>query len=339
MQRKTIECDTAVLLVGGKGSRLYPLTKTRPKPLVHFLCKPIVQYQIEQLSQAGIKKLILCLNYFSEQFVEKAEEWEKQYGIKIIFSKEDITLDTAGPIGLAKKYITGDAFLCLNTDIYSQIDFKQLITCYNTINEKEKCNVLVLTKEVEDPTKYGLIKHSNKKVIYFLEKPKTKEEFEGCNTCTINAGIYIISSRILDLFEPKQLSMEKEIFPVVAKSGSMFIYEYNGIWGDIGVPKEYLKTQKIALEAQGNESNVFVGKNVKIGKNVFLENCTVMDNCVLMDECVVKNTILGLNCVVEEKVVLENEETLVVADFTRVSTHFLKEYFSPNLLCQKKKIK
>ena len=82
--------NTAVILVGGKGTRLYPLTKTRPKPLIPFLNKPIIEYQIDLLVEAGIQRIILALNYFSDQIKHKALEWKANYNIEIIFEGERI---------------------------------------------------------------------------------------------------------------------------------------------------------------------------------------------------------------------------------------------------------
>lgn len=311
--------DTAVLLVGGRGSRLYPLTATRPKPLIPFLNKPIVEYQIGALVRAGIKRIVFALNYFSEQFVAKAKEWEVEFGIEIIFSKENEVLGTGGPLKLAEKVITGDSFMCLNTDIYSNVDIKEMVKKFIEINATKTCNALIMTTNVKDPSKYGLITHENGKVEAFLEKPEKKENVEDYVSNTINAGIYVLSKKVFELIQLKETSLEREIFPGLALDNEMFIYEYDGIWGDIGVPSEYLKTQNKALKAGKASENVCVAKTTKIGSNVVLENCTIMENCVIEDDCVIKNALIGRECVVKKGMVIDKEEVIVIYDKTEVA--------------------
>ncbi|ORD95000.1 GMPPB [Enterospora canceri] len=308
-----MEVNTAVLLVGGKGSRLYPLTATRPKPLVPFLNKPIIEYQIEILVKTGIKKIILALNYFSEQIKAKALLWEQKYGIEVIYSKEGVPLGTAGPLKLAERHISGDGFIVFNTDIYAFVELDKMIGRFVELNETGKCVALIMTTDIDDPTRFGLIKTDGDRVVEFIEKP---DKYTG-NINTINAGMYVFSREILNKIHLRETSIEKEIFPEIAEAGHMRIFNLDGIWCDIGVPREYLNGQKMALELSGDSGrNVVLGQGVEVADGVELENCVLLDNVVVEKGCVIKNALIGKGCVIKANTIINDEETLVLKDNT-----------------------
>ena len=306
-----MEINTAVLLVGGKGSRLYPLTKTRPKPLIKFLGKSIIEYQLEMLSKVGVKRIILALNYFSDQIQAKVSEWENKYGFKIIFSKEEIVLGTAGPLKLAERYIEGDSFLVFNSDIYTDVDLKAMIDKFTNAN----CEAMLLAAIVKDPSKFGLISTERDTVIEFIEKPKEyKNDQEHC----INGGMYIFKREILNYVELREMSIEKEVFPIIVKNKQMKIYRHKGIWADIGTPAEYLRGQKEVLEKE-KRSNVFIGENVKMGKNVKLDNCVIFDDCTLENNCKINNAMIGNGCIIKEESKINGNDYSIIGDKTEIS--------------------
>lgn len=318
-----MKINTAILLVGGRGSRLYPLTKTAPKPLIPFLNKPIMEYQVESLVSAGIKRIILALNYFSEQIKSKASEWEKKYNIEVIYSKEDEPLGTAGPIRLAEEFITGEGFLVLNADIYAVVDFKGMIKkfqeCNSTNIQQNRTSALIMTTSVDDPTKYGLIERNGDLVHAFIEKPKIVLDNMNC----INAGIYVLHKNVISHIGKGEVSIEKEVFPLIVSMGEMRVYQHEGIWCDIGVPKEYLNGQKKVLSGSSDE-NVSLGHNLKIGKGVTLENCAIFDDCVIGENCVIKNAIIGKGCTVADGVVINKKETSVFGDNTEITENLVE---------------
>ena len=307
--------NTAVILVGGKGTRLYPLTKTRPKPLIPFLNKPIIEYQIDLLVEAGIQRIILALNYFSDQIKHKALEWKANYNIEIIYSHELEPLGTAGPLKLAEKYINGNAFIVMNADIYTSINLTSMITEFKT---KKNYDAILLGVEVDNPDKYGLIEIKNGTVTNFIEKPS----YTNGPTNIINGGIYIFNRNILNFIELKYVSIEKEIFPQLVQNRKMTIFHFNGIWCDIGVPNEYLKGQKKAL-GNTNTSNVILGKNIKMGTNIKLKNCTIFNNTIIEDNCIIENAIIGFNCIIKQNTVINDKNIItVLGDYTLYSNYF-----------------
>lgn len=283
----------AVLLVGGWGTRLRPLTYTVPKPLVTFCNKPILKYQVEKLVKAGITEIILALNYHSEKIIGEVQKYEKEFGIKIIYSKEDEPLGTAGPLALVKDHLQDTSFFVLNSDIFSNADLKDMKDEY----EKRDCSGMLLVFGVENPTKYGLIKLDGKRITSFLEKPKN---VEGTGPWLINAGVYILNSDVLDIIELRNTSIEHEVFPRLADDGNLYAFEFNGYWMDIGQPRDYLEGQRLAVKAMEKseagidiKNNVVIGKDVTIGKNVTLKNCTLLDNTVIEDNVTVEDSIIG----------------------------------------------
>lgn len=283
----------AVILVGGFGTRLRPLTYTVPKPLVSFCNKPILKYQIEKLVEVGVKEVILALNYHSEKIKAEVEKYKDEFGIEIIYSKEDEPLGTAGPLSLVKDKLKNTSFFVMNADICCNANLAQMKEEYMNSD----CAGSILTYAVEDPLKYGLLKLEGKRITSFLEKPKS---VEGKGPWLINAGMYILSGEVLDMVEPREMSIETEIFPKLAEKGRLDSFVFEGYWMDIGQPMDYIKGQSLEIanmstvvEGVDKENNVVVGKNVKIGNNVHLKNCSIFDHAVIEDGVTVENSIIG----------------------------------------------
>jgi mannose-1-phosphate guanylyltransferase len=337
----------ALILVGGLGSRLYPLTLTVPKPLVPFCNKPILKYQIEKLVNANVTEIILAVNYFSELIIEQCREYEREYNIRIIYSKEDQPLGTGGPLALAREYLKDTSFFVLNSDICCNADLSKMKERFM----KSEGLGTIMTYMVDDPTKYGLIKVNEGKIESFEEKPKVKA---GSGPWIINAGMYIFTSEILNYIELKEVSIERDIFPKLALAGLLNEYSLEGYWIDIGQSKDYIEGQQMELSYMSystekhhktvhssNEKlgeclkknsfmlpsnrirpldfeqfdcpgfyvneNVVLGKNITLGKNVFLRNCTIFDNCIIEDNCRIENSIIGWDCVIGKNSILKND--------------------------------
>lgn len=287
------QVDKAVILVGGWGTRLRPLTYTVPKPLVSFCNKPILKYQIEKLVEIGIKQVILALNYYSELIIEEVSKYEIEFGIEIIYSKEDEPLGTAGPLTLVKDKLKNSSFFLLNADICCNAKLGEMKDAFM----KSDCIGSILTYHVEDPSRYGLIHANGNKILSFLEKPTS---LIGEGPWLINAGMYILSNEVFNYIEPREMSIEKEVFPIMADQGKLDSFLFEGYWMDIGQPKDYIAGQKLTLDdmdesAEGMDmmNNVVVGKNVKIGDNCKLKNCSIFDNSIVEDGVTIENSIIG----------------------------------------------
>jgi mannose-1-phosphate guanylyltransferase len=319
----------AVILVGGYGTRLRPLTLTRPKPLVEFCNKPTLLHQVEALAEAGVNHVILAVSYLSDVLEAEMRAEEQRLGITITMSQETEPLGTAGPLALAKKLLeeTDEPFFVLNADITCEYPFKKMIEFHKSHGKE---GTLIVTK-VDEPSKYGVIIYDEKdgKIERFVEKP---QEFVSNK---INAGMYMFSPAILKRIKPVPTSIEKEVFPFMANEGQLYCLELPGYWMDIGQPKDFITGTCLHLNAlrkaspeklyqgPGVRGNVLVhpsakvpedvqlGPNVVIGADVVLEKGCSLSKCVVMRGSVIRshswisNSIIGWRSVVGKWVRME----------------------------------
>ncbi|KAG9189003.1 mannose-1-phosphate guanylyltransferase [Alternaria panax] len=328
----------AIILVGGFGTRLRPLTLTYPKPLVEFANKPMIQHQIEALADAGVTDVVLAVNYRPEIMAEALKTYEKQYGVTITFSVETEPLGTAGPLKLAENVLGKDdsPFFVLNADVTCDYPFKQLAAFHKQHGDE---GTIVVTK-VEEPSKYGVVVHKPghaSKIDRFVEKPV---EFVGNR---INAGIYIMNTSVLKRIELRPTSIEQETFPAIVKDGLLHSFDLEGFWMDVGQPKDFLsgtclylsslarKNSKLLTPASepyvygGNvliDASAKIGKNCRIGPNVTigpdvvigdsvrLQRCVLLKNSRVKDHAWVKSSIVGWNSTVGKWARLENVTVL-----------------------------
>ena len=207
----------ALILVGGFGTRLRPLTLTVPKPLVDFCNLPILCHQIQALAGAGITEVILAINYQPEVMMKELANLEKEYNIKITCSLEDVPLGTAGPIRLAKELILKDnpsgLLFVFNSDVICHYPLDKMVE----FHESHGGEGTIMVTEVEDPTKYGVVvADANNKIERFVEKPSVFISNK------INAGLYLFNISVIDRIENRPTSIEREIFPKMSDEGKIF---------------------------------------------------------------------------------------------------------------------
>ena len=201
----------ALILVGGFGTRLRPLTLTVPKPLVDFVDKPILCHQIEALAKAGVNEVILAVSYKPDEMKDALKAYEEQYGLKITISIEDEPMGTAGPLRLAKEHIVTDnpSGLCFvfNSDVSCDYPLEKMIEFHKSHGKEGT----ILVTEVEDPSKYGVVvAEEDGRINSFVEKPTLYVSNK------INAGLYLFNISMIDRIPLKPTSIEREIFPKMA---------------------------------------------------------------------------------------------------------------------------
>ena len=232
----------ALLLVGGFGTRLRPLTFSKAKPLVEFINKPIIVHQIEALKEVGVKEVVLAINYQPEKMLNFIKELEQKYEIKITCSRETEPLGTGGPIGLAKQILlegAGEEIFVFNSDVTCRFPLKDMLK----FHQKHKKEGTIAITKVKDPSKFGVILYDeNLNIKDFVEKP---QNFVGDD---INAGLYIFNKKFLERVEAKPTSIERDIFPQMAKEGELYAFKLEGFWADVGQPKDYLQGTNLFLE-------------------------------------------------------------------------------------------
>ncbi|XP_060525918.1 mannose-1-phosphate guanyltransferase beta [Cylas formicarius] len=318
----------ALILVGGYGTRLRPLTLTCPKPLVEFANKPILLHQIEALVAAGVTEVILAVSYRAEQMEKIITSEAKKLGIEVVFSHETEPLGTAGPIALAAQHLkeSNSPFFVLNSDIICDFPFKELLDFHNSHGKE---GTIVVTK-VEEPSKYGVVVYERDGCIKnFVEKP---QEFISNK---INAGIYILNPAILKRIEVRPTSIEKEVFPGMAFDKQLFAFELQGFWMDIGQPKDFLTGTCLYLKhLRSTESkklsegpailgnvlidpsakigvNCRIGPNVVIGARVVIEDgvcikrSTILHDTIIHSNSWLENCIIGWKCSIGQWVRME----------------------------------
>lgn len=201
----------ALILVGGFGTRLRPLTLTVPKPLVDFCNLPILCHQIQALAGAGVTEVILAINYQPEVMMKELANLEKQYNVKITCSLESEPMGTAGPIRLAKDIILQDntdgLLFVFNSDVICHYPLDKMVAFHKSHGGQGT----IMVTEVDDPTKYGVVvADENQMIQRFVEKPTVFISNK------INAGLYLFNVDMIDRIENRPTSIEREIFPKMA---------------------------------------------------------------------------------------------------------------------------
>ena len=216
----------ALILAGGRGKRLRPLTDKIPKSLIPINKKPLIQYTIKYLKKFGINEIIICSGYKSKQ-IQNFLKKKKNFGCKIEYSVEKNPLGTAGAIRNAIKNLSDESFLVINGDIITNIDLKKILKKPNTIAANEL------------KTKFGTMEIKNNKILKFNEKTDVQNVW-------MNPGLYHLSTDILKIL-PRKGSLEAEIFPKLAKKNSLHTVKFkNVLWHSIDSFKDIeLSSQEI----------------------------------------------------------------------------------------------
>jgi mannose-1-phosphate guanylyltransferase len=331
-----------LVLAGGFGTRLRPLSCSRPKALFPIANKPLIDYTLESLSDTGVETVILAVYYMAESLVRYLGP--TKYNLGILYSREQRPLGTGGPIKKAKDMLNGENFMVMNGDLLTDFDYKRLL---NYHEEKGGIATVALT-QVEDPTKYGSVELDwEGRIIRFVEKP----EFGKAPSNLINAGIYIFEPEIFDYIpDGVKVRIETDVFPKLAEEQQLYGFESHGFWMDIGEPIDYLNANAAVLARQkrvvkpesikidvsaviygpcnfgeniviGADSrigpNVSIADDVSIGKGCRIENSIIFAGSVIEDYSSVKSAILGENTLLERWVKIESGS--LIGDFAQIA--------------------
>lgn len=268
-----------IIMAGGQGSRLRPLTCDLPKPMVPVMNKPVMAYSIELLKIHGIREIGVTLQYRPEQIMDYFQDGS-EYHVRLHYYIEETPLGTAGSVKNAGEFLD-QPFVVISGDALTDIDLQHAIAFHR---EKGSVATLVL-KRVEVPLEYGVVVTGESgQINRFLEKPNWGEVFSD----TVNTGIYILEPKVLDYFEAgRKFDFSQDLFPMLLKDRQpMFGYITDEYWCDIGNSQTYLAAHYDMLsgrvnhrfEATERSRNVFVGKGVKIDRDVKLEGpCFIGD--------------------------------------------------------------
>lgn len=210
----------AIILAGGLGLRLRPMTEVFPKPLIEVNGKPIIQYAIENLTRQGVKDIVLSVGYLHEK-VKGYFGDGSNFGCSITYSVEKERLGTGGAAKIATKDLK-EPFIILNGDNLADFNFREMWK----VHEAKKAEITLALFPVEDVTQYGIAKVVDSKIVRFVEKPSVEEAPSNLN----NAGAYIIEPGALDILPEGPSSIERDCFEKIAREGKLYAYIHNGQW-------------------------------------------------------------------------------------------------------------
>ncbi len=338
----------AILLAGGKGTRLRPLTIHTPKPIVPIFNRPFLHYQIDLLKQVPeIDEVILSLNYQPRR-IEEIFGDGSEIGIKIRYVVEPAPLGTAGAVRYAGDSLT-ESVVVFNGDVLTQIDLGAVLRLHR---ERQARATIVLTP-VDNPSAYGLVEtDSAGNVTRFLEKPSPDQ----ITTNHINAGIYVLEPDTFDRI-PKDVpwSIERSYFPSLIERRETFVaYVYDGYWIDIGTPEKYTQVHRDIMDGRyraapfhtlsGTRTSVapdarietgasiegpcfidggvlvkagarigpysVIGRQTQVDENAVVEGSIIWPNCRIGRDAGIRDAIIGRNCHVGRNVTLDHGAVL-----------------------------
>ncbi len=254
----------ALVLAGGKGTRLRPLTDKLPKPMVPVANRPQLEHLLLLLRRHGIDEVVITLGYCGQEIEDYFGDGSR-LDLRIAYEREESLLGTGGAIVQAKHHFD-DSFLVCNADIVTDLNISALVHFHLERNAL----VTIATTWVEDPTPYGLVESDAKgRIQRFLEKPSLEE----VTTNYINAGLYVLEPDALEWFPLRTpLSIEREVFPRLLERGkALYAYNSDNYWIDMGTPEKYILLHRHLLSRTAElpgcafpASGVAVDKTTKI---------------------------------------------------------------------------
>jgi len=229
----------ALILVGGEGTRLRPLTLTVPKPVVPLVDRPLIRYMIDWLSRHGVDDVVMACGFLAAGVRDVLGEGGDG-GPRLRYVEEPESRGTAGAIKFAERFLE-ERFLALNGDVLTDLDLSALIE----LHEERGATATLALHPVDDPSAYGLVRRKQDgEIVEFLEKP----EPDQIDTDEISAGAYVLERSVLDLVpEGREVSIEREVFPRLVGEG-LYGRRLPGYWMDIGTPERYLQASWDILE-------------------------------------------------------------------------------------------
>lgn len=333
-------------MAGGQGSRLRPLTNSRPKPMVELLQRPVIEFVKEAMVNADLEEIILTTGYKGEQLENLVASWNES-GVKSRVNQEMVPMGTAGSVRLLLDELS-ETFVVGSGDSVTSLNLDEFIQAHRDSGAK----VTMALWKVDDPTEFGIVGLSESEggeingdlsegyIVKFMEKPKKEEAFSN----VINAGLYIIEPEVLALVpEGEKYDFSKQLFPMVLDMGwPMYAKQIDGIWFDVGNPNQLLDAQSVLINkmdslpfsrpmgeikngsivhpnaiVDGNFRNSSIDSDCRIGKDSNLMDSLLMEGVNIGQNSVIQNSVIGRNvtigdnvkivhCVIGDEVVVDN---------------------------------
>ncbi len=331
----------ALVLAGGFGTRLRPLSCSRPKTLFPLANQPIIDYALQSLAEGGVDTVILSVHYMADQIVRYLGP--TKYDMDILISREQRPLGKGGGIKNAEDILNGEPFIVFNGDIIADLDLRR----FKSFHEEKGGLATIALYQVTDPSRYGSVELDREgRITRFVEKPEPGQAPSNL----INAGIYVLEPEVLEYMPPgKKFDTEEEVFPILAQESKLFGFEFHGYWSDIGVPEEYLNANATMLDKRsggpdnvnanvdptatvkkpcilgdnvniGTDSvigpDVSIMDNVHVGRGVTIENSVIFAGVSIEDHSSVRGALIGENAVLERRVRVESGS--LIGDYAQI---------------------
>lgn len=296
----------AIILVGGEGTRLRPLTYSLAKSMVPVLNKPFMEHVIRKLAKHDIREVILAMGYKSDAIYGYFKNG-MGFDVKLTYNLEDKPLGTAGAVKHAGEHVDG-SFYVLNGDVFSDMDFSNMLR----FHRKNKAMITIALTWVEDPTRFGVVEtDEDGRVSAFIEKPS----WDKVTSHWINAGVYILEPEVLDGIPNNEFYMfERRVFPDMLTAGQpVYAYKSNAYWIDMGTPAQYHQLNRDVLEGKCSSmmeipDAISIGAASVIHPGARLTNRVLIGhNCTVEREVEIRGpVIIGAGCYIHDKAIIEN---------------------------------
>ena len=319
----------AIVLAGGFGTRIQPLTNSIPKPMLPILNRPMMEHIIVKLRDELQIKQIAVMLFFKPEIIKNYFKDGKDWGVKITYYQPDDDYGTAGAIAFARDFLN-ETFIIVSGDLVTNFDFKKI----EKFHKEKQSKLTIGLTSVENPLQFGVvIANKNGEIEKFLEKPSWGEVFSD----TINTGIYMLEPEIMNYIPyGHNFDFAKDLFPKLMKENiTLWGCSLEGYWRDVGNPESYrdvykdIFNEEVVLQFAGNQESmpqaviykekgveihekvrlkgvVVLGKNVEISEGVTLENVCLGDNCKIGKHVEIIQSVLWQNVTVETKSKLKN---------------------------------
>lgn len=294
----------AIVLVGGFGTRLRPLTLSIPKPLLPIANVRLLEHVLAGLGRAGVTEAVLAIGFKPEPFLEAFPD-NTCAGVSLTYAVEPEPMDTAGAIGFAARYAgIDDTFIVVNGDILTDIDYGALVDVHRA--HQAEGTIRLIT--VHDPSQFGVVETDDDGWVQrFVEKPQPHES----DSRNVNAGTYVLEPSVLSRMPENQpLSIERVVFPEMVRDRTLCATVMNGYWIDTGRPETYLQANLDLIDGTRDRILASIGPQTQIGVGAVITHSVIGDHAVIGDGAIITDSVIlpgahvGARTRVEESLVM-----------------------------------
>ena len=285
-----------IILHGGHGTRLRPLTHTGPKQLLPIANKPMSQYCIESIKEAGITDIAIIIGGLGANKVREYYGNGENFGVNITYVEQDEPRGIAHAIRLCKEFVNNEKFLVFLGDNIIQKPIRNFVENFN----KSDYDATVLLCEVDNPSRFGIADVENEKIVKITEKPK-----KPTSNLAV-PGIYLLTPLIFEVIDNLKPSWRNELeitdaLDNLLKQNNNIGYEtITDYWKDTGTPEDILNANRQVLEYIGNQTGSIIGKNCKVDKSALIgPNVSIGDDTIISSDVVIENSIIMSGCIID----------------------------------------